>query len=53
MKPRVKTYIQGLDEQMSGGVPKGHVVLISGMPGTMKSSVAFNILYNNGTGSNY
>jgi KaiC/GvpD/RAD55 family RecA-like ATPase len=47
MKPRVKTYIQGLDEQMSGGIPKGHVVLLSGMPGTMKSSIAYNILFNN------
>ncbi len=47
MRPRIKTYIQGLDEQMDGGVPKGHVVLMSGMPGTMKSSVAFNILWNN------
>ncbi|KYK26738.1 MAG: hypothetical protein AYK23_02655 [Candidatus Proteinoplasmatales archaeon SG8-5] len=47
MKPRIKTYIVGLDEQMSGGVPKGSVVLISGMPGTMKSSVAYNILFHN------
>lgn len=47
MKPRVKTYIQGLDEQLNGGIPKGHVCLVSGMPGTMKSSVTFNIIYNN------
>lgn len=47
MKARIKTYIQGLDDQMSDGVPKGHVVLISGMPGTMKSSIAYNILYHN------
>ncbi len=32
---------------MSGGVPKGHVILISGMPGTMKSSIAYNVLFNN------
>lgn len=44
---RVKTYIRGLDEQLKGGVPRGHVVLIAGKPGTMKSSVAFNILYRN------
>lgn len=42
---RVQTHIRGLDEQLKGGVPKGHVVLIAGKPGTMKSSVAFNILY--------
>lgn len=47
MKPRIKTYIQGLDEQLNGGIPKGHVVLVSGMPGTMKSSVAYSILFNN------
>ena len=44
---RIKTFIKGLDEQMEDGIPKGHVVLISGMPGSMKSSVAYNILYQN------
>src|SRR5438046_9947634 len=44
---RVKTYIQGFDEALGGGVPKGHVVLVSGSPGTMKTSVTFSILYNN------
>ncbi len=43
---RIKTYIKGLDENMQGGIPKGHIVLICGSSGTMKSSVAFNILYN-------
>lgn len=43
---RVKTYIQGLDEQMEGGVPQSHVVLVCGVSGTMKSSLCFNILYN-------
>ena len=44
---RVKTYIKGFDEQISGGVPRGHVVLVCGTPGTMKSSVTANMLYNN------
>ncbi|MCK4455626.1 MAG: KaiC domain-containing protein, partial [Thermoplasmata archaeon] len=44
---RVRTHIRGLDEQLQGGVPRGSVVLIAGKPGTMKSSVAFNILYRN------
>lgn len=43
---RVKTYINGLDENIQGGIPEGHVSLISGAAGTMKSSVSFNILYN-------
>ena len=47
MREKVKTCIKGLDEQMTGGIPQGHIVLISGMPGTMKSSVAYNILFNN------
>jgi len=44
---RIRTYIRGLDEQLQGGIPRSHVVLIAGKPGTMKSSVAFNVLFNN------
>ncbi len=44
---RVRTYIRGLDEQLQGGIPKAHIVLLAGKPGTMKSSVAFNMLHNN------
>jgi KaiC/GvpD/RAD55 family RecA-like ATPase len=44
---RIKTYVKGLDEEMQGGIPEGSVVLIAGKPGTMKSSLAFNILYHN------
>ncbi|OGS51301.1 MAG: hypothetical protein A3K65_02765 [Euryarchaeota archaeon RBG_16_68_12] len=44
---RIRTYIRGLDEELQGGVPRSHVVLIAGKPGTMKSSVAFNVLFNN------
>ena len=47
MPKRVKTYVKSLDEQLAGGIPENHVVLIAGKPGTMKSSLAFNILYNN------
>ncbi len=44
---RIKTYVQNFDENLQGGIPKGQVVLVSGTPGTMKSSVAYSILYNN------
>ena len=44
---RIKTYIEGLDEVMQGGMPKGSVVLLSGVSGTMKSSVAFSTLFYN------
>jgi len=44
---RIKTYITGLDEHLQGGIPASHVVLIAGKPGTMKSSLAYTILYRN------
>src|SRR3989304_2389333 len=44
---RIKTHIPGLDEALQGGIPEGFVVLLSGAPGTMKSSLAFSILYQN------
>jgi KaiC/GvpD/RAD55 family RecA-like ATPase len=47
MVHRYKTYIRGFDEELGGGIPEGHLILVSGTPGTMKSSVAYNILYNN------
>ncbi|MEK6968197.1 MAG: ATPase domain-containing protein [Nanoarchaeota archaeon] len=43
---RIPMYIQGLDEQMEGGIPEGHVNLIAGTAGTMKSTISFNIMYN-------
>jgi len=43
---RIPIYIKGLDENMQGGIPEGHVILLSGSAGTMKSSVSFNVLYN-------
>lgn len=44
---RIPTYIDGFDKALRGGVPKGHVVLVCGTPGTMKTSLTFSILYNN------
>jgi KaiC/GvpD/RAD55 family RecA-like ATPase len=44
---RVQTYIEGFDNKIGGGVLKGHVVLLAGTPGTMKSSIALSMLYNN------
>lgn len=43
---RIKTYIKGLDENIQGGIPEGHIVLIHGTAGTMKSSLCFSIMYN-------
>jgi KaiC/GvpD/RAD55 family RecA-like ATPase len=47
IKERVPTYIEGFDEKMNGGIPRGHNILILGEPGTMKSSISFYILYKN------
>src|SRR5437773_7681224 len=44
---RIKTYVRGFDDALSGGLPQGYVTLVSGAPGTMKSSFAFSILYQN------
>ncbi len=47
MVEKIKTYIEGFDENLGGGIPKGHVVLICGTPGTMKTSLTFSIMYEN------
>lgn len=44
---RIKTYIQGFDEKLSGGIPEGSVVLVAGEPGTLKSTAIFYIMYQN------
>jgi KaiC/GvpD/RAD55 family RecA-like ATPase len=44
---KIKTYIDGFDEIMGGGIPEGHVVIICGTPGTMKTSVTYSIMYEN------
>lgn len=44
---RVRTFIHGFDEKLGGGIPPGSIVLLAGEPGTMKSTIAFNVLYQN------
>ena len=44
---RIGTYIERLDDQLEGGIPKGTISLICGTAGCMKSSLAYSILYNN------
>src|SRR5438552_17854613 len=44
----VKTRIRGFDgDVLRGGIPQGHVILIRGASGTMKSSLAYYVLYHN------
>lgn len=37
---RVPTGVGGLDEMLGGGLPAGHVVLVTGLPGTGKTCLA-------------
>ena len=43
---RISTGVVGLDEKMEGGVPEKWVSLICGRAGTMKSTLAYSILFN-------
>jgi len=43
---RIRTYIPGLDEILYGGIPERSIVLLSGGPGTGKSILAKQFLYN-------
>jgi hypothetical protein len=40
------THIEKLDHLLGGGVPSGHLVLVTGAPGTMKTTLTFTILFN-------
>ncbi|MCX8173254.1 MAG: AAA family ATPase [Thermoplasmata archaeon] len=49
---RIPTFIKGLDEKMEGGIPNGHVVLVSGVAGSMKTLLVLHALYENVTRGN-
>ncbi|HKZ48799.1 MAG TPA: ATPase domain-containing protein [Thermoplasmata archaeon] len=42
-----RMHVRGFDDALGPGVPEGHVVLLVGPPGTMKSSLAYHVLYEN------
>lgn len=42
---RVKSGIDGFDELIQGGFPKGHTILVSGSPGTGKTIFSLGFLY--------
>src|SRR5881397_1543274 len=42
---KIPTYVVGLDARLSGGIPRGHIVLVGGPPGSMKSSFVYRILF--------
>jgi circadian clock protein KaiC len=43
-RPKVPTGIDGLDEMLGGGFPSGHVVLLTGLPGTGKTCLGLQFL---------
>ncbi len=43
----VKTHVDGLDDILGRGIPEGSVILVSGAPGTMKTSLTYHILHEN------
>jgi circadian clock protein KaiC len=43
-RARVLTGIAGLDEMLGGGFPQGHVVLVTGLPGTGKTCLSLQFL---------
>ena len=44
---RVRTHVAGFDEALEGGIPKGHVVVLGGPSGTMKTSLGLNLVHRN------
>jgi circadian clock protein KaiC len=46
---RVKTGIDGLDEALNGGIPRGNIILVSGSPGTGKTILCLSFLYSGAT----
>ena len=44
---RIRTFVEGFDEALEGGIPEGHVVVLAGPSGSMKTSVALNALHRN------
>jgi len=44
---RYRLYVKGFDDNLGGGIPRGHIVLIAGETGSMKSSLAYHILFHN------
>ena len=44
---RVRTFVEGFDEALEGGIPAGHVVILAGPSGSMKTSLALSAVHNN------
>lgn len=49
---RVTTGIKNLDDILGGGLPKGSITLLTGIPGAGKTTMAQQICFNNATPEN-
>ncbi|HEV8595161.1 MAG TPA: ATPase domain-containing protein [Thermoplasmata archaeon] len=47
MEELIPTRLDGLDQVLGGGIPRGHLILVAGTPGTMKSTLCYTTMYNN------
>ncbi len=44
---KIRTYIDGFDDVLFGGIPENSTILIAGTTGTMKSALCYSIAYKN------
>ena len=44
---RIRTFVAGFDEALEGGIPTGHVVLLAGPSGSMKTSIGLSAVHHN------
>ncbi|QLH75120.1 MAG: AAA family ATPase [Methanomassiliicoccales archaeon] len=42
----IQTRMDKMDSILGGGIPTGHVILVTGPPGSMKSTLAYSLVYN-------
>ena len=47
MGGRIRTFVEGFDQALEGGIPAGHVVLLAGPSGSMKTSLALSAMCHN------
>lgn len=49
----ISTGIDELDNILAGGIPRGHIILVSGIAGAMKTSLVYSIMYHSALKEGY